>query len=162
MRRLSRTVDQCRPYALLAVRIIVGGLFLYHGIDKFDAGISMVEGMFRSWGVPAPGLAAPLTAVLEIVGGVAIIAGVGTRVASAVLGLVMVGAIIYVKADLGIFSSEPMPGAELDLAYLAGLITLMAHGARRWSVDAMLSLDAGADADDAVIAERRRELAGTR
>ncbi|MGD9754981.1 MAG: hypothetical protein AB7W59_28660, partial [Acidimicrobiia bacterium] len=59
-------------------------------------------------------------------------------------------------------SSEPMPGAELDLAYLAGLITLMAHGARRWSVDAMLSLDAGADADDAVIAERRRELAGTR
>lgn len=146
MRRLIGTLDHCRPFALLAVRLIVGGLFVYHGVDKFDAGISMVEGMFRSWGVPAAGLAAPLTAIIEIVGGVAIVIGLGTRIASALLGLVMVGAILYVKTDLGIFSSEPMPGAELDLAYLAGLITLIAHGAGRWSVDAVAGLDGKAKA----------------
>lgn len=100
-------------------------------------------------GQPAPGLTAPLTAVLEIAGGLALMAGLGTRLAGMVLGVVMVGAIVFVKADLGLISAEPMPGAELDLAYLAGLATLVAFGPGRLSVDAVIGLDgtahAGAD-----------------
>lgn len=45
------------------------------------------------------------------------------------------------KTDLGIISTEPMPGAELDLALLAGLASVIATGAGRYSVDAVAGLD---------------------
>ena len=163
MRRLCGMMDLGRPFTLLAVRIIVGGLFVYHGIDKLDAGISMVEGMFSSWGVPAPGFTAPLTAIIEIGAGLALIAGIGTRLAAMVLGAVLLGAIVFVKADIGIISSEPMPGAELDLAYLAGLATLVAFGPGRLSADAMVGLDGtGHVATDAdAVPARRRSIAAS-
>lgn len=162
MRHLCGTMDLGRPFSLLVVRIILGGLFVYHGIDKFDAGISMVEGMFRSWGVPAPGLTAPLVAVIEIAGGLALVAGIGTRLAAMVLGVVMLGAIGFVKADLGIISSGPMPGAELDLAYLAGLVTLVAFGPGRLSADAMIGLDGTEQAGADMAPAGRRAMAASR
>ncbi len=161
MRSLCGKMDVGRPFTLLAVRIILGGLFVYHGIDKFDAGISMIEGMFTSWGVPVPGLTAPLTAVVEIAGGLALIAGIGTRMAGMILGVVMLGAIVYVKADLGVISSEPMPGAELDLAYLAGLATLVAFGPGRLSIDALAGLDGADHAGMEGAATGRRAMATT-
>lgn len=142
MKALSQVLDRYRAVGQLALRLVLGGLFVYHGFDKFDAGIDMVEGMFRSWGVPAPGLTAPLVAVVEIVGGLLLILGAATRVTSAVLGTLMVGALFYVKTDLGIISSEPMPGAELDLAYLGGLIALVVWGGGTWSVDRLLGIEA--------------------
>jgi uncharacterized membrane protein YphA (DoxX/SURF4 family) len=95
-----------------------------------------------------PGLAAPLTALVEIVAGVALIVGLGTRVAATLLGLVLVGALLYVKTDRGVISTEPMPGAELDLALLAGLVALMAIGPGRPSIDAATGLDAPAPHPD--------------
>ncbi len=159
MRRICGMMDLGQPFTLLAVRIIVGGLFVYHGIDKFDAGISMIEGMFTSWGVPAPGFTAPLTAIVEIAGGLALMAGIGTRLAGMVLGVVMLGAIVFVKADLGLISTEPMPGAELDLAYLAGLATLVAFGPGRLSVDALIGLDGIGHAEADLAPAGRRAMA---
>jgi uncharacterized membrane protein YphA (DoxX/SURF4 family) len=141
MRQMMQMFDRLRPGVPLVLRLVLGGLFVYHGYDKFDGGIGMVEDMFDMWGVPAAGLAAPATAVIEIVAGAALIVGLGTRVAAALLGIVMIGALLYVKTDLGIISTEPMPGAELELALLAGLVTLMATGAGRLSIDAMAGLD---------------------
>lgn len=141
MHQLSATLDRGRAAAPLVLRVVLGGLFIWHGIDKFDAGISMVEEMFTMWGVPAPGLAAPLVAIVEIVGGIALVLGVGTRIAAIVLGVVMIGALIYVKQDLGIISSGPMPGAELDLALLAGLVALVVLGPGRVSLDDRLGVE---------------------
>lgn len=141
MRQVCSRLNRFRPAVPLVLRVVLGGLFLWHGIDKFDTGITMIEGMFTSWGVPAPGLAAPLTAVIEIVGGILLIVGLATRAASMLLGLVMVGALFYVKKDLGIISSQPMPGAELDLAMLAGLVALVFQGPGRLSLDGRLGLE---------------------
>lgn len=141
MHQICSTLNRFRPAAPLVLRVVIGGLFVWHGIDKFDAGISMVEGAFRSWGVPAPGLTAPLTAIIEIVAGAALIFGVMTRAAAMLLSLVMIGAIIYVKADLGIISSEPMPGAELDLALLAGLVALIVSGPGLASIDERVGIE---------------------
>jgi putative oxidoreductase len=80
------------------------------------------------WGVPAPGLTAPLTAGVEIVAGILLVLGLGTRIAAMALSVVSIGALIYVKQDLGIISSQPMPGAELDLALLGGLIAVILLG----------------------------------
>jgi putative oxidoreductase len=141
MHDLIRSLDRLRPVALLILRVSLGAIFLLHGLDKFDVGIEMIEGMFTQWGVPAPGVTAPLVAVLEIVGGLALILGAGTRVAAAVLSLVLLGAIFYVKADLGVISTEPMPGAEVDLALLGGLIAVLVIGPGSLSVDGALGLE---------------------
>ena len=128
MHKVCSTLDRFHPVVPLVLRVVLGGLFVWHGIDKFDAGIDMVKQMFTMWGVPAPGLTAPLTAIIEIAAGAMLVFGVATRMAAMLLGLVMLGAIVYVKADLGIISSDPMPGAELDLSMLAGLVALIFLG----------------------------------
>jgi uncharacterized membrane protein YphA (DoxX/SURF4 family) len=141
MQQVCSTLNRYRPAVPLVLRVVLGGLFVWHGIDKFDVGIDMIKGMFTTWGVPAPGFSAPLTAVVEIVAGTALVVGLGTRLAAMLLSTLMVGALIYVKQDLGIISSQPMPGAELDLAMLAGLITLVVTGPGSWSVDDRIGLE---------------------
>lgn len=141
MHQLCSSLNRFRPAAPLVLRVVLGGLFIWHGIDKFDAGIDMVEDMFTMWGVPVPGLTAPLVAVIEIVAGLALVIGLGRRVAAMLLSVVMVGAIVYVKTDLGIISSGPMPGAELDLAFLAGLVALIVLGPGRLSIDDRVGIE---------------------
>ena len=138
MRNITRTLDRLRPIAPLAVRVTVGVIFLWHGIDKFDTGISNVEGAFDGWGVPVPGLTAPFTAVLEIVAGAALIIGLGTRVAAAALAALMVGSILFVRAENGLIAEG---GAELDLALLVASLTLVATGPGILSADQALGWD---------------------
>lgn len=140
MKQLCASLNRLRPMAPLVLRVVIGGLFIRHGIDKFDAGISMVEGMFEMWGVPAPGITAPLVAIVEIVGGLALVLGIMTRPVAGVLSVVMVGALIYVKADTGLIPMDAA-GAEVDLAYLAGLLALMAIGPGPYSVDSMMGIE---------------------
>lgn len=139
--KVYATLNRLRPAAPLVLRVVIGALFIWHGIDKFDGGIDMVEGAFSSWGVPAPALTAPLTAAIELLAGVALVLGIGTRIAAMLLSVVMIGALIYVKQDLGVISSEPMPGAELDLALLAGLVALVVIGPGRVSIDEQVGLE---------------------
>jgi putative oxidoreductase len=141
MHKVCSTLNRFHAAVPLVLRVVLGGLFVWHGIDKFDSGIGSVEDMFTMWGVPAPGLTAPLTAIIEIVGGALLIAGLATRAAAMALSLVMVGALLYVKKDLGIISSEPMPGAELDLALLAGLVAVLLLGPGPVSVDDKMGLE---------------------
>ncbi len=141
MHLICSTLNRFRPAAPLVLRVVFGGLFIWHGIDKFDTGIEMVEGAFRGWGVPAPALTAPSTAVVEVVAGAALVVGFFTRIAAMLLGVVVVGAMLYVTADLGIISSEPMPGAERDLAYLAGIVALIVIGPGRLSLDLLLGIE---------------------
>lgn len=141
VQQLALKLNQLRPAVPLVLRIVVGGLFVWHGINKFDTGIAMVEGAYEMWNVPLPGLAAPLTAIVEIAAGLALVIGLGTRVAAAALAVVMIGAIVFVKADLGIISSTPMPGAELDLALLAGLIAVLILGPGVIALDSTLGLE---------------------
>jgi putative oxidoreductase len=138
---LATTLSRLSGAAPLVIRVILGVLFIYHGFDKFDVGLDKVESAFDSWGVPAPAVSAPAVAVFEIVGGIALILGLATRVVAALFVVQLVGALIYVKQDLGILSSEPMPGAELDLAYLGGLVALVLLGPGWLSVDERLRLE---------------------
>lgn len=144
MHQVCSTLNRSRPAVPLVLRVVLGGLFVWHGIDKFDVGIDMIEEMFTMWGVPAPGLTAPLTAIVEIVAGAMLVFGIATRMAAMLLSVVMIGALIYVKQDLGIISSQPMPGAELDLAMLAGLVALVILGPGSISVDDKIGIEPSA------------------
>lgn len=152
MHTVINRLNRLQIFAPLVLRVVIGALFVWHGIDKFDAGISMIEEMFTMWGVPAPSLTAPLSAVIEIGAGAALIAGLGTRAAALLLSTVMLGSLLYVKADLGLISSVPMPGAELDLALLAGLLSIIILGPGRLSADDMLGIEPRSDLDKASVA----------
>ncbi|MDP9440915.1 MAG: DoxX family protein [Actinomycetota bacterium] len=112
----------------------------YHGFSKLFGGLDGVTGMFEMMEVPAPPVAAPVVTFIEIVAGLALIAGIGTRIAAPLLAIVLLGALVLVKVDLGIISSGPMPGAELDLALLAGLVALLLMGPGDVSADRAFGL----------------------
>ena len=40
MYQICSTLNRGRPAAPLVLRIVIGGLFIWHGIDKFDVGIN--------------------------------------------------------------------------------------------------------------------------
>ena len=144
MHTMNAALSRQASYAPLVLRLILGALLLYHGIDKFDAGISGVEGFFDSNGVPLPGLTAPLVAVAEIVVGVALILGIGTRIAAAVQIVILIGALFFVKLPTVLGASE------VDLAYIAGLAALVLLGPGR------LSIDEAINTDDTIIDLRNR------
>ena len=141
MHQVCSILNRYRPAVPLILRVVIGSIFVWHGIDKFDVGISTIKGAFEMWGVLAPGFTAPLTAIIEIVAGAALILGIGTRIAAMLLSILMIGALYYVKRDLGIISSQPMPGAELDLAILAALVAVLFTGPGRYSIDDKIGLE---------------------
>lgn len=141
MNRINESLGRLQPVVLLLLRVALGAVFLTHGLDKFRVGLDMVEGAFAGWGVPAAGTAATVTASLEVIGGIALILGLGTRIAAALLGIVMLGALLFVKVDLGIISTTPMPGAELDLALLGGLLVLVVMGPGALGLDGAIGVE---------------------
>lgn len=161
MHKACSMLNRFRPGVPLVLRVVLGGLFVWHGIDKFDVGIDMIEEMFTMWGVPAPGASAMLTAIIAVAAGAMLVFGVATRVAAMLLSVVMIGAIVYVKQDLGIISSQPMPGAELDLSMLAGLIALVFLGPGPYSIDDKIGFEPSERSDAMPTTDSRKPaLAG--
>ncbi|MEK4665032.1 DoxX family protein [Priestia sp. FSL H7-0729] len=117
---------------LLFSRIMIGLIFVLHGWSKFEGGISGTVGFFESIGIP--GFLASVVAIIELVGGAAMILGLGTRVFAALFVIVMGGVLLTAKVG------EPfMGGTELDYLLLAGSLTLLFTGSRFLAVDYMFS-----------------------
>ncbi|MEK7641780.1 MAG: DoxX family protein [Patescibacteria group bacterium] len=111
---------------LFILRIGVGVLFLVHGIAKFSD-ISGTAGFFGMIGLPA--FMAYVIAFIETVGGIALILGVYTRIASVLLAAVMIGA--YFSVKLG----KPfMGGWELDFILFMASVTILASGPGSWAL----------------------------
>src|SRR5712672_3346650 len=71
----SRIVASYLTWAApLAVRIVVGWVFLWSGWEKLQVLPRMVEN-FRSWGIPAPEIVTPFVSGVEFVGGLLLLLG---------------------------------------------------------------------------------------
>lgn len=124
-----------KPVALLLVRIVVGTVFFGTGKGKLEHLDGVIE-FFRSLGIPAPELQAPFVASLELVGGILLILGLGTRAIVAPLAATMFVAIATAKwADLEGFRSL-MGLQEVD--YLVMFAVLFVLGPGKVSLDALL------------------------
>ncbi|MEU5882090.1 DoxX family protein [Spirillospora sp. NPDC047279] len=126
--------------ALLA-RIAVGVVFIAHGWQKIEAGITATGRQFDDMGVPAPTGAAAYAAFVELLGGAALIAGVGLPVAGAFLFLDMAGAFVFVHADQGLMLVDgDKVGYGYELVLVLGLTSLLfaAGAGGRLSVDTLL------------------------
>ena len=119
------------------LRIVLGISFFIHGLVKFQGGIGNIVGWFDMIGLP--GFLAYVVATLELVGGLALILGLGTRVVSALFVALLVGAILKVKLAIG-FIGTPEAGAgyELDLLFLVIALFLALNVSKLWSLDQVL------------------------
>jgi len=85
---------------LLLVRVATGLVFFMHGWSKIH-NVPMVTGMMMHLGVAAPGFFGPFIAYLEVIGGLALIFGILTRVFAAALGIEMIFAIFLTGIGTG-------------------------------------------------------------
>ena len=112
------------------LRVIAGFLFAAHGWQKFNEfTIAGTQAAFTQMGVPAAQAVAPVVATLELVGGVALILGVLTRVFAVLLALDMLGALFLVHASAGVFVATG--GYELVLILAAAALAVALVGAGR-------------------------------
>lgn len=116
------------------LRVVVGIVFAAHGWQKLSMmGFDGVAGFFGSLGVPLPMLAAVVVTLLELVGGIALILGIGTRVVAALLAVDMLAALLLVHLPNGIFVSNN--GYELVLLLLAAGVYFALVGPGPFSLD---------------------------
>jgi len=99
------------------LRVVIGFIFFMHGLVKFQGGIGYTAAYFGSIGIPE--FMAYVVGIIELVGGIALILGFGSRIVSALFALIMLGAIFTAKLSAGLLGNEQMPGYELELALLA-------------------------------------------
>ena len=115
------------PYAILALRVTTGALFLFHGLVKLmvftPAGTA---GYFESIGLP--GALGYLTMLVEIAGGVALILGIKARLVSAALVPVLLGAAYFGHGSAGFNWSNPNGGYEYPLMWAIVQAVLAALG----------------------------------
>lgn len=122
---------------LLILRLIVGLVFVAHGYQKlFTFGLEGVTGGFAGMGVPMPSFTAPVVAVVELVGGIALLLGFLTTVFGALLAIDMIGAILLVHGANGIFLPN---GYEFALTLCAAAVALALAGPGTAGIDTALA-----------------------
>ncbi|MCR8636013.1 DoxX family protein [Paenibacillus radicis (ex Xue et al. 2023)] len=119
------------------VRILLGVLFIGHGIAKFQMGLGNTAEWFSSIGLP--GFFAYIVAYLELIGGAALLVGFATRYISIAYVLLMLGAIIIVKLPMGLLGNGQAAGFELELAYMLAALSLTVDPVKGWGIDRILS-----------------------
>jgi putative oxidoreductase len=115
----------------LLLRVVLGIVFLAHGVSKFQGGIGNTAGWFDSIGIP--GFLAYAVGTIELVGGIALILGIGTRVVSLLLGIIMLGAIFTVNLQAGL-----LEGYVLDLVLLVLAAHLVLNGSKLLSLEQVI------------------------
>ena len=115
-------------------RLMIAALFLHEGWAKLTA-YAAAAAYMRAFGVPEQLL--PFAIALELGCGVLILLGWQTRIAALLLAVFCVAAAVLFHTKLS--DRNQLLHFEKDFAIAGGLLLLVAHGAGRWAVDALLS-----------------------
>jgi putative oxidoreductase len=120
--------EKLAQYGPLPIRILAGIAFIIHGLPKLSD-IAGTEDFFANMvGLPAA-MALPI-GLLEVIGGIALLVGALTRIASILFIIEMIGSTIVAKLSRGFVG-----GYELDLLLMAMSISLLLTGPGRISVE---------------------------
>jgi putative oxidoreductase len=129
------------PAAVILVRLLVGGVFLSEGVQKFLFPDALGMGRFAKIGIPAPEVMAPFVGVCEVVCGALFLLGLLTRFAAVTMIIDMVVAISTTKVPILLNEGfwKMAHEARTDWSMLLGSLFLLVVGAGVWSVDAVLA-----------------------
>jgi putative oxidoreductase len=117
-------------YAATVLRVTMGALFVAHaGLKIFVFTPAGTAGYFGSIGLP--GFLAYVTIAAELLGGLALIAGIRTRLVSLALVPVLLGAAYFGHGANGFFFSNPNGGWEYPVFWAVVLVAqaLLGDGA---------------------------------
>ncbi|TQM14466.1 DoxX family protein [Pseudonocardia kunmingensis] len=127
-----------RDAALLVARLVLGVVLVAHGWQKVVTnGLGATAEGFAGMGVPLAPVSAAFAGLVELVGGVLLVAGAATALVGVLVVLDMIGAALLVHAANGVFASDG--GWELVGVIGALALVLAAVGAGRFSVDHALA-----------------------
>jgi len=140
---------------LLVLRLVIGGIFAAHGYPKLfggeserladvtrstlgegfveqveAGGVSATVGIMESLGLPNPKAAGWAVALVEFIGGIALIFGFKTRLFAAGLAFSQMVAINKVHADEGLVG-----GYEYNVALIGGTAALALAGPGKIALD---------------------------
>ncbi|MBA3961251.1 MAG: DoxX family protein [Chthoniobacterales bacterium] len=140
------------PAATILLRLMAGGVFFWEGMLKFVY-VNQGVGRFTKLGFPAPEMMANFVAILEIGGGLLLLAGFLTRLIAVPFIIEMIVAMLSTKVSL-FFGTSPLPpppsppkmgiwgvlhDIRSDYAQLMVVIFLLIAGPGKWSLDAYLA-----------------------
>jgi|SRR5581483_1943673 len=134
-------------WAPLPIRVSLGAIFFAHGAQKVfgwfggDGWHGTMQYFTQTLGIPAP--LAVVAFLAELLGGLALLVGLGTRWASLLLAGEMTVAALKVHLANGFFlnwmnTPNVGHGIEYNLALIGGTLALVIAGSGRLSVDATL------------------------
>lgn len=120
-----------------------------HGWAKLSRGPAGFEKLLIHIGVPFPHITSWVSPLIELLGGLAILLGVFVSITALPLIFTMLVAMFTIQINygfssvktIGLTSSGPLfgpPGYEINLLYIAGLISLILTGAGIFSVDSWI------------------------
>ncbi|ALM10464.1 MAG TPA: DoxX family protein [Candidatus Peribacter riflensis] len=107
----------------LLFRILVGFLFLQHGLQK----LGLLEGQFAINGFMG------FVGMCELAGGIALVAGFWTRLVAVLGTILLIGAYVTAHAGNGVLPIQNR--GELALLYIAAFLVLFIYGAGRLSAE---------------------------
>ncbi len=150
---VHRLLATSAPKSTVLVRLMVGGIFLAEGIQKFLYPEALGAGRFARIGIPSPEILGPFVAVVEIVCGSLVLLGLLTRLAAIPLFINISVAIVSTKVPIllgrgyWLFSLPNVSNygfwgmvheARTDMSMWLGLLFLGIVGAGGLSLDAIL------------------------
>ena len=117
---------------VLLGRILLSIIFILAGYGKLT-GIAGTAQYFASYGLPVPTATAVIVGLIELLGGLAVLIGVQTRIAAYVLALFCVASALV--AHMNWADAGQLINFQKNLAMAGGLLVLAAYGPGAYSVD---------------------------
>lgn len=118
---------------VLVGRILLSIIFILAGFGKITA-LGGTAGYFGSMGLPVPMVTAVVVALVELLGGIAILVGFQTRIVSYILALFCVATAFVAHFDFA--DQMQMINFQKNLAMAGGFLVLAAYGPGMLSIDA--------------------------
>lgn len=128
-----------QPFLLLAIRLFWGVLFLQAGLGKMQ-NISNVVGFFQELEIPFPLLNAYIVTIVESVGGLCLILGLGSRLVAIPLAITMIVAFVTAHPQtLTSFLADPAEiTKESPFTFFLVCLIILAFGPGKFSLDGLI------------------------
>jgi putative oxidoreductase len=136
LKKFKEISEKLQDLSLLLMRLVLSYGFYEPAKMKWKNIDGIIE-WFDGMGMPLPALNAYMAATTEALGVVLLALGLGVRIISIPLMIVMIVAIKTVHWENGFNASDN--GFEIPLYYLLMLFVLFTHGSGKYSIDYFLA-----------------------